>query len=68
MVRARPAFSSRLAIGTVRTLNHMSTIRVVRCPKIGDAVEISAEIGRWVGDKVAWVEVIAPRVIIDSVA
>jgi hypothetical protein len=67
-MRAGAAFTSRLAEGSVRTLDYMSTVRVIWCPEAGNTVEIIAEIGWRVGDKIAWVEVVTPRVPIHGIA
>jgi len=68
VMRAGTAFTSRLAVGSIRTLLHMSTIWVVGCPEVSDAVEIRTEI-RWrVGDKIAGNKVVTPRVPVHGIA
>jgi len=67
VMRAGAAFTSRLAVGPIRTLHHMSTVRVIRCPEVSDAVEVCTEIGWWVGDKIAWVEVVTPWIVVHRI-
>jgi hypothetical protein len=67
-MRTGTTFTARLAVGSVRALDYISTIRIVWCPEACNTIEIITKVGRWVGDEIARREVITPRVVVHRMA